>query len=93
MVGAMSSDPVDQRSIEMKKSFRPPEELTVAEYDARFQQIKSARTVTRCPRGWVPGAPPVEALAPGPYESNKGWIRVVDPEAYDLQMRKLLGIL
>jgi hypothetical protein len=35
MVGAMSSGPVDQRCIEMKPSFRPPEELTVAEYDGR----------------------------------------------------------
>ena len=88
----MSADATDHPCIETKKSFRPPEEITVAEYDARFERVKSHVDPFRA-RFWVGGAPPVEALIPDGYEGHRGWVRVLDREAYDVQMRKLLGIL
>ena len=76
----------------MKPSFRPPTEHTVADYDTRFHEIKRRGMDVWPPVWWVPNAPPVEALGPDRYDVPGGWIRVSDPEAYDAQMRTLVGL-
>lgn len=88
----MSSDLLDRPCIELKPSFEPPAELTVADYDDRFQDlVASGRDPSRV-RGWVVDAPPVESLFPYRQELTRGWVRVFDPEAYDAQMRRLVGL-
>jgi hypothetical protein len=42
---------------------------------------------------WTRGAPPVEELRIEPVETVEGGFQIRDPDAYDAQMRQLLGIL
>jgi hypothetical protein len=86
----------DNDCIEIKRPFRESTRLTVAEYDDGIRRSRSIRTIAALSYEgllWSRGAPPVETLTRDGYEAEDGLVRVTDPEAYDLQMRKLLGIL
>ncbi len=60
-----------------------PRLMTVVEYD----NLVSLRAL------WTRKAPPVEGLTPEGVELTFGRLRICDPEAYDAQMRRLLGLV
>ena len=86
----------DKLCIQMKRPFRPWGDFTVAEYDECFRSSSltgSAAQRSEFACRWVPDAPPVETLMPDGWEGEDlSYVRVTNPEAYDAQMRKLLGI-
>lgn len=86
----------DRPCIAIERSFADSKLFTVAEYDDGLDRSRSIGTV----RGlvfhrliWTRGAPPVERLTPEGVQADEGLIRICDREAYDLQMRQLLGLV
>jgi hypothetical protein len=86
----------DKPCIALEPGYGEPRLFTVAEYDAgieKAQWIGSLRGLSFHGVIWARGAPLVERLTSEGHQAEEGRIRICDPEAYDLQMRKLLGIL
>ena len=92
----MSSDDFDKLCIAIERRHLEPRLFTVADYDEGIRRSRSIGTT----RGlvfweliWTRVAPAVEELTPEGRETEAGLFRIVDPEAYDLQMRRLFGLV
>jgi hypothetical protein len=92
----MTEIPPDSPCIVLERSYTKPKRFTVVQYDEgtrRARSIGTMRGLAFHGLNWTHGAPAVEELSIDWIDGGDGRFRICDPDAYDLQMRKLLGIL